>query len=188
MPGARIASGERVTLRSSESEDVTFLQRASANPEIRYPLGNPLRNSEQYDLSEDDGKDHFLVCIDEEGAGPGAPAEGESRRIGSVTAEEMSYRRPELGYWLIPEVHGEGYGKEAVGLVVDYLFRSYDKPAVGAGAFDHNDASRGLLESLGFVEEGRRRKFMFIDGQHRDMVQYGLLREEWEQAEWSSFE
>ena len=67
----------------------------------------------------------------------------------------------------------------AVALVVEYVFRQYDTPAIGAGAYDYNDPSRGLLESLGFVEEGRRRKFVFVDGQHRDMVQYGLLREEW---------
>ncbi|MFC7142009.1 GNAT family N-acetyltransferase [Halosimplex aquaticum] len=179
MPGARIASGERVTLRSVEEEDVPFLQRASANPEIRYPLGSYLRNQEAMDVSEERGTDRFLVCLDGEDAGPGQPDEDEIRRIGAVNAEEMHYRRPELGYWLIPEVHGQGYGKEAVGLVVDCLFREYDKPAIGAGAFDHNDASRGLLESLGFTQEGRRRKFMFVDGEYRDMVQYGLLREEW---------
>lgn len=179
MPGARITSGERVTLRTAEEADVPFLQRASANSEIRYPLGTYLRNQEAMDVSEEDGTDRFLVCLDGDDAGPGQPDEGEARRIGAVSAEEMHYRRPELGYWLIPEVHGQGYGKEAVGLVIDYVFRSYDKPAIGAGAFDHNDASRGLLESLGFTEEGRRREFMFVDGEYRDMVQYGLLREEW---------
>lgn len=101
------------------------------------------------------------------------------RRIGVVSVEDADWKRPELGYWLVPEVHGEGYGTEAVALVVEYVFRSYETPAIGAGAFDFNDASQGLLESLGFSEEGRRRKYMFIDGEHRDMLQYGLLREEW---------
>ena len=179
MPGARVASGERVTLRTVEREDVPFLQRAGANPEIRYPLGNPLMNREQYDVSDEEGTDRFLVCLDGEDAGPGEPGEEDTRPIGAVSVEDMDWKRPELGYWLVPEVHGEGYGKEAVSLVVDYVFRAYDAPAVGAGAYDFNDASRGLLASLGFVEEGRRRKFMFVDGEHRDMVQYGLLREEW---------
>lgn len=179
MPGARVASGDRVTLRTVEKEDVPFLQRAGANPEIRYPLGNPLRTREDFDLGDDDDDiDRFLVCLDDDG-GPGGADGDDLRRIGAVTADSMSYRRPELGYWLIPEVHGQGYGREAVGLVIDYLFRSYDRPAVGAGAFEHNDASRALLESLGFVEEGRRRKFMFVDGAYRAMVQYGLLREKW---------
>jgi RimJ/RimL family protein N-acetyltransferase len=179
MPGARVTAGDSVTLRTVEEEDVPFLQRANANPGIRYPLGARLRNQEPIDVSEEDGTDRLLVCLDGEGAGPGQPEEGDTRPIGAVSVECVDYRRPELGYWLIPEVHGRGYGTEAVGLAIDYVFRSYDKPAVGAGAFDHNDASRGLLESLGFTEEGRRRKYMFVDGAHRDMVQYGLLREEW---------
>ncbi|HMB50636.1 MAG TPA: GNAT family protein, partial [Natronoarchaeum rubrum] len=72
---------------------------------------------------------------------------------------------------------------EALSLVVDYLFRTYDAPAVGAGVFAFNDASRGLLESLGFEEEGRVRKDRFIDGAYRDRIVYGLLREDWRDAE-----
>ena len=178
MPGARVANGERITLRTVESEDVPFLQRAGANPEIRYPLGNPVMHRSEYEVSDEKGPDQFLVCLDDD-AGPGAVDAEDVRRIGQVSVEDADYRRPELGYWLVPAVHGEGYGREAVELVVDYVFRQYDTPAVGAQAFDYNDASRGLLESLGFVEEGRRRKFMFVEGEHRDMVQYGLLREEW---------
>ncbi|USZ69124.1 GNAT family N-acetyltransferase [Halorussus salilacus] len=179
MPGARITRGQRVTLRTVESEDVPFVQRASADPDIRYPLGTPLRNRAQLDgLVEDESADRFLVCIEDDG-GPGRPDDEDLRRVGVVTVKDADYKRPELGYWLVPEVHGEGYGTESVGLVVDYVFREYDTPAIGAHVFAFNDASRALLESLGFDEEGRKRKFMFVDGEHRDMIQYGLLRSEW---------
>jgi RimJ/RimL family protein N-acetyltransferase len=180
MPGARVKSGERVTLRTVEKEDVPFLQRASANPEIRYPLGNPLQNQEQLSVPEDDdASDQFLVCLDGPDAGPGQPDEDSVQRLGAVYVGDADWKRPELGYWLVPEYHGQGYGTEAVALVLDYVFRTYDTPAVGARAYDFNGASRGLLESLGFEEEGRMRKQRFIDGAHRDTVQYGLLRREW---------
>ena len=178
MPGARIERGERVTLRTIEEKDIPFTQRASANPEIRYPLGSPLRNREEVENWDTESTDRFLVSLDDD-AGPGQPDEGETKPIGVVAVEDADWKRPELGYWLVPEVHGEGYGTEAVALVVEYVSRSYETPAIGAGAFDFNDASQGLLESLGFSEEGRRRKYMFVDGAHRDMIQYGLLREEW---------
>jgi len=171
--------GERVSFRTVEQEDIPFVQRTFANPELRHPTGNPVRNLEEIDVTDDDS-DQFLVCLDDEGAGPGQPAEEEIRRIGWVGASDMSYKRPEIGYWLVPEVHGEGYGTEAVSLLVEYVFREYETPAIGAVAYDFNKPSRSLLESLGFVEEGRRRKFMFVDGAHRDMVEYGLLREEWQ--------
>lgn len=177
MPGARITQGDRVALRTVEEDDVPFLQRGCTNPETRYPLGTPVQNQEQLELAGDE-KDQFLVCLDD--AGPGQPAESEDvRRLGVVSVEDMSWRRPELGYWLVPEVHGEGYGKEAVGLVVDYVFRTYAHPAVGAVAYEFNEASRGLLESLGFEEEGRVRRDRFVDGEYVTTVQYGLLRENW---------
>jgi ribosomal-protein-alanine N-acetyltransferase len=177
MPGPRVASDERVALRIAESEDVPFLQRASADPAIRYPLGNPVRSQEDFDVPGDD--DTFVVCLEDEDADPGQPGD-DLERIGQVSVADADYKRPELGYWLVPSVHGEGYGTTAVSLAIDYAFREYDTPAVGAEAFAFNDASRGLLESLGFSEEGRRRKYMFVDGAHRDMVQYGLLRSEWD--------
>lgn len=163
MPGARVTSGERVTLRTVEKADIPFIQRGCTNPEIRYPLGTPLRNQDQLEEQHENGNDdRFLVCLDDD-AGPGQPDEDEIRRIGVISVKDADWRRPELGYWLVPEVHRDGYGKEALSLVIDYVFRVYDHPAVGAGPYDFNDASRGLLESLGFTEEGRIRKDRFID-------------------------
>ncbi|WP_435176064.1 GNAT family N-acetyltransferase [Halorussus sp. AFM4] len=180
MPGARIARGDRVALRTAEAEDVEFLQRGSANAELRYPLGSRLLNREQVEeVVLDDGEDQFLVCLDGDDAGPGTPADDAVERIGFVAVQDVDWKRPELVYWLVPEVHGEGYGREAVALVLDYVFRTYDAPAVEAGAYAFNDASRGLLESLGFEEEGRLRKRRFVDGEHVDSIVYGLLREEW---------
>ncbi|WP_435065673.1 GNAT family N-acetyltransferase [Halobaculum sp. EA56] len=190
MPGTRIVEGERVTLRTVEREDVPFLQRAFTEPAVRYPLGNAVRNREEIEehFEEHDGT-RFLVCLDgdEAGSDPDAvatdrdPSAGETRPIGSVDVADADWKRPELGYWLVPAVHGEGYGTEAVGLVVDYVFRVHDAPAVAAGVYAYNEASRGLLESLGFREEGRSRKHRFVDGEHRDLVRYGLLRSEWKE-------
>ncbi len=178
MPGARITTDGDVTLRSLEAEDLDFLQRSFANPEIRYPLGNPLGSRKKLEQRHEDGETpQFLVCLDD--AGPGTPDEDEVERIGAVSVDDVEWRRPDLGYWLKPEVHGQGYGKPAVGLVIDYVFRTHDHPAVGACAYEFNEASRGLLESLGFEEEGRTRRDRFIDGEYVDTVQYVLLREDW---------
>ena len=125
MPGARVASGERVTLRTAEQEDVPFLQRGSANPDVRYPLGTPVRNQEEIEIWDgDDGSDRFVVCLDGDDAGPEQPEEVAAfdgspddhapdavRRIGMVAVQDADFKRPELGYWLIPEVHGEATGK-----------------------------------------------------------------------------
>jgi RimJ/RimL family protein N-acetyltransferase len=181
MPGAVVERGERVTLRTAEREDVPFLQRAFAAPELRYPLGN-VRPKNQDGVEarlEDDANTKLIVCLDAEVAGPRQPGDDEVARIGEVTVTDVDWARTGLAYWLLPEYQGEGYGTEAVSLAVDHVFRTIDTPSLGAGAYECNDASRGLLESLGFAEEGRKRKTRYIDGEYRDSVVYGILREEW---------
>ncbi|MFC6953309.1 GNAT family protein [Halorubellus litoreus] len=179
MPGALVVAGDRVTLRTLEDEDRAFVQRSRANPEVRYPIGNPLTSRTAMEAGDDDDGHDFLVCLDADDAGRGAADADDVERLGTVHVGEASYKRPNLGYWLAGEYHGEGYGRESVGLVVDWTFREYPTPAIGAEAFASNDASRALLESLGFEREGVRRDFMFVDGEHRDMVCYGLAREDW---------
>jgi RimJ/RimL family protein N-acetyltransferase len=178
MPGALVETGDRVTLRTSESEDVPFYQRTRANPELRIPIGNPVTSRDELDGVDGSDDDYFVVCVESDPP-PGQP-DDDLRRVGGVSVTGADWRRPELGYWIAPEDQGEGYGKEAVSLAVDYAFRTYDRPAVEAKVYDSNDASRGLLESLGFEEEGRLRRRRFIDGEYVDTVYYGLLRAEWD--------
>jgi RimJ/RimL family protein N-acetyltransferase len=189
MPGPRVRTGERVTLRTVESVDVPFLHRGVTNPEIRRPMGSRVMDRERFEEHlEASDADRFLVCLDGDDAGPGRP-DGDAddvERIGEATVEDADWKRPEVTYWLVPDARGQGYGREAVSLVVDYVFRAYDAPAVGAGAYAFNDASRGLLESLGFRQEGRIRAYIFVDGEHRDLIQYGIRREEWSAGSGSS--
>lgn len=181
MPGALVTAGERVALRTTEEEDVPFVQRARTNPELRIPIGNPVTSRGELEDGDPDEYDHFLVCVEPDPP-PGQPPD-DVRRVGQVHVTDADWRRPELGYWIAPEAQGEGYGTEAVALAVDYAFRQYDRPAIEAKAYEFNDASRALLESLEFREEGRLRKRRFVDGEYVDTVYYGLLREEWDGPE-----
>lgn len=186
MPGPIVESGDHVVLRTVERDDAAFVQRSSTDPRIRYSLGSVHHRSR---AEQEEGIEHwieseqtaaFLACVDEDGAPPGHPDDEETTPIGSVSARHVDGDRPWLAYWLLPEYHGEGYGKEMVDVAVDALFRTYDVHGVSAGAYDFNDESRGLLESLGFEQEARKREARFIDGAYRDEVQYSVLRREWE--------
>ena len=67
MPGARIENGKRVALRTVEKEDVSFLQRAYTNPELRYSLGTtPMSQSQIEEHTDEKDGNQFLVCLDEE--------------------------------------------------------------------------------------------------------------------------
>lgn len=99
--------------------------------------------------------------------------------VGCLVAAAPEHARAGIGFWLIPSVHGDGYGKEAVWLLLDHLFSVYPNPAVYAKALPSNEAARGVLESLGFTQEGRARKEAFWNGEYQDAIQYSLLRSEW---------
>jgi RimJ/RimL family protein N-acetyltransferase len=182
MPGAIVKRGERVTLRTLEREDIDVLQRGAADPEIRHLTGNAAaRNrADVAETYEDDDVTVMVVCTDDSGDPDPVDVE-DVRRIGIVNVAEYG-RAPRLGIWLDPDVHGEGHGTEAGTLLLEYVFQSFDTPVVRAKAFEHNDASQGLLESVGFQREGRLRRDAFLDGEYRDGLMYGLLRDEWERA------
>jgi ribosomal-protein-alanine N-acetyltransferase len=185
MPGPVVTEGERVTFRVPEREDATFRQLATTDPRIRHLLGIGRHRSETEAeglveaMEEGDDRLAYVVCLDDEDAPRGQPDEGDTTPIGLVHVYAVDTERGHLAYWLLPEYHGDGYGREAAELTVDRAFETTSIHSLGAGAFAHNEASRGLLESLGFTLEYRNREAEYTDGAYRDFVEYGLLRREW---------
>lgn len=73
---------------------------------------------------------------------------------------------PEIGFG-IPKVsaQGKGYAREAVKLLVDYLFAGYPVERIAAFTDRENMPAQRLLQGLGFQQEGALRRSMFRDGQ-----------------------
>ncbi|MGB9963720.1 GNAT family N-acetyltransferase [Halobacterium hubeiense] len=117
---------------------------------------------------------------DAEAAPSGHAEDRETTPIGGFNARHVDGDRAWLSYWLLPEYHGEGYGRDVAETGIDYVFETYGVHGLTAGAYEFNDASRGLLESLGFTQVARRRESRYIDGDYYDEVRYDLLRREWE--------
>ncbi|NEU57214.1 GNAT family N-acetyltransferase [Halorussus sp. MSC15.2] len=178
MPGPVFISGERVDLRVTEREDLDLLQRARSDPDIRTALTftEPQTRGQveafyENTVAADNGDANFLVCTENrEGA------------LGEVDLFGVEDDHAEIAYWLVPEARGEGYATEAVTLLLDYAFETRGLRRTYARVVEHNDGSHDLLERLGFTEEGRLREHVFLDGEYRDVVLYGLLRDEWDGA------
>ena len=86
-----------------------------------------------------------------------------------------------IGYMLVPNERGKGYGSEAVQLMVDCLFLTKDTVRIQAETHPQNKASSKVLEKAGFSKEGVIRKSFFSRGVWRDTALYGILREEWKE-------
>jgi len=72
-----------------------------------------------------------------------------------------------------------GHGSDALLLIVDYAFRWLDVRRFVLSTMGLNVRAQRNAEKCGFVFEGRKREAAFVDGRWVDMVNYGLLCDEW---------
>ena len=79
---------------------------------------------------------------------------------------------------------GQGVGKEAGKLICDHGFQSLNLHRIACGTFENNIAMQRLAEFLGMVKEGVRRKAVYKGGKFLDVIEYGVLRDEYEKR-WS---
>lgn len=77
---------------------------------------------------------------------------------------------------------GRGYGREAVGLLLDYAFRLRNFRRVWLWVHADNERAIRAYRAAGFVEEGRLREHMWSNGRYVDAVQMGVLRADWPSA------
>jgi ribosomal-protein-alanine N-acetyltransferase len=181
MPGPVFLEGETITLRPIGEEDVEFIQRCMNDPRVWRPSLdiNPMNDNlateffEAVLTTEEDV--HCLVCNGEE-------------PLGHVSLTESQYgpdetsraRSAELAYWIAPEHQGQGYGSDAAATMIQYAFEDRNLRRIDARPGSFNDASCGLLESLGFEHEGTLREAAWYRGEYHDMLWYGLLRADWQ--------
>jgi RimJ/RimL family protein N-acetyltransferase len=85
----------------------------------------------------------------------------------------------ELGYRILPEHQRQGYAREAVTALIDYLFGAHRMHRLVAVAASLNTASTSLLASLGFRQEGQYRKSFLCNDEWLDDSYFALLAEEW---------
>ena len=78
------------------------------------------------------------------------------------------------------EHRGRGYGADAMRVALRFAFSELNLHRVCLTVFSYNEPAIALYERLGFVREGGYREHIERDGQHYDMILYGLLRREWE--------
>jgi RimJ/RimL family protein N-acetyltransferase len=74
---------------------------------------------------------------------------------------------------------GNGYGSEAMDLVMRYAFDELNLHRLQLTVIDYNPRALKMYEKLGFVREGAYREFVERDGARHDLILYGLLRPEW---------
>lgn len=102
--------------------------------------------------------------------------------LGNVALQEISALNRSAEFAIIVgdrAAWGTGIGTEAGRLVVDHGFQELNLHRIAAGTFAENEAMRRLARRLGMSEEGTRRQGLFKHGAYRDIIEYGILVDEW---------
>lgn len=85
-------------------------------------------------------------------------------------------KRAEIGYDLHPSYWRNGYATEAIQRVISYGFSEMELNRIGAVVYLENKASRQLLKSIGYAEEGILKEYMLQNGQFYDVTMFSLLK------------
>jgi len=95
------------------------------------------------------------------------------------THRALRYDKAELAYWLGREFRGRGIATESCAAVMRFAFETLGLNKLTVAHVAQNDASRNLIERLGFRKVGTEYRHFEKDGRWFDHVLYELLRSDW---------
>jgi ribosomal-protein-alanine N-acetyltransferase len=167
----------RLLLRPFAPADATAVHRYVSDRDVAamtasiphpYPDGGALTWIEQQARAAERGESVvFAVTIAPHGV------------VGAVGLHpETAHAKAELGYWIGKPHWRHGYATEASQAVVRFGFEELHLERIHARFMTSNEASRRVLQKLGFTREGLLRRDLFRFGEFVDCELWSLLREE----------
>ena len=96
---------------------------------------------------------------------------------------EPRHGRFSLGVSIFREYQRMGYGLEAAKLILQYGFNELRCHKCNSACLDVNAGSIAFHNKLGFIEEGRRREVIFMNGRYHDEILFGMTFDEYQRAD-----
>jgi [ribosomal protein S5]-alanine N-acetyltransferase len=84
-----------------------------------------------------------------------------------------------LGYFIKHEYWNRGITVEAGKKVMAYAFNENNVLKIETGCLKENWKSEKVMIKLGLKKEGELKKHQFHNGEYKDRLIYGILKEEW---------
>lgn len=88
-----------------------------------------------------------------------------------------------LGYWLDEWHQGQGYMRAAMRMIIYFSYNELKLNRLNASVLPDNEKSKNLLLHVGFEEEGFAKSYIEINHKWEDHILYGLVLEDFMQAE-----
>jgi len=113
----------------------------------------------------------------------GLPGDNSGIPIGTIGLHRIDHKNQNATFGIAigeKECWSKGYSTEATRLLISYGFKELNLNRITSSALDFNERSIGMHMKAGFREEGQLRQSMFKNGMFRDLIAFGVLREEWQ--------
>ena len=105
-----------------------------------------------------------------------------NNHVGNISLQKINWidSNAEIAFLLgESEYKGKGVMFSAAKLLINHAFYSLGIRRISCGTIESNIGMIRLAEKLGMMSEGRRRKAVFKQGEYLDIINFGLLSEEW---------
>jgi len=109
-----------------------------------------------------------------------------NRHIGNVSLQNIDWISRSAAFAILigdKDYWSKGIGLETGRLMLNYAFQRLNLNRVYCGTYVNNTAMQKLALCLHMQKEGIRRQAAYKAGRYLDIVEYGVLREEFEKQE-----
>jgi len=167
--------GKKVILRPIKLSDASRFVKWFNDPAVNRFLARrklTLKEERTWIRSVPKNKDSVHFCIDTK----------DGIHIGSVGFSVVNRQDSHAVFGIMigdKRYWGQGYGREAMKLIIDYGFRRLKLHRIELDVYSYNPRAIKLYKRLGFKLEGKKRQRVKWAGRYYDSLQMGLLRPEW---------
>ncbi|MBU2249418.1 MAG: GNAT family N-acetyltransferase [Gammaproteobacteria bacterium] len=102
--------------------------------------------------------------------------------IGNITLQNINWINRSCEFAVVmgeKEYWNKGYCTEAATLLFDHGFNKLNLNRIWTGTASTNMGMRKVAEKLGMAWEGTFGEATFLEGKYVDVIEYGLLKKEW---------
>lgn len=95
-----------------------------------------------------------------------------------IRKQERKWRHDtaEMGYWLNPEHHNQGFMSEAVKVILEFGFHKYKLNSITIAHISNNKASEKVIMKAGFRYIGEQKDFCYFDNQWWNHKIYEMIK------------
>lgn len=174
--------GDKIYLRSIESDDLPKLRDWRNDPKVRhwcreYSELNMENQKKWFDkINSDPSIRMFAICVL---SSDQCVFEKDFIGVCGLTSIDPIAGDAEFSLYIAPEYQNHGYGRDSLKTLLKWGFSSANRQIIWGETFEGNPAIV-LFLSLGFKIEGLLRRRYFKNGKYIDCYSLSITREEFE--------